>query len=288
VRRQFKETILELAKQDDRLVMVMGDVSVYLFAEFQELAPERFYNLGICENTIVSVAAGLSAQGFVPYVHSITPFITERCFEQIKLDVCYNRFPCTIVTCGASFDYAYDGASHHCFTDLAILRLLPEMEVIQPGSRQEVDALIRARHGSGAPAYFRLSDYPHGIDVQVTFGKGSIIRNAGAAVTIVTSGPLLGNVVDGCVDLSVNILYFPTIKPFDKDLISRYSHTRFLVIHDAFGLHEALTACGVSASYHGLPDAFLCCYGKLNDIRADIRLDPAGIREAVTAFARGG
>ncbi len=285
MRQQFKKTIMDLAGHDEQIVLLFGDVSVYLFKEFKEQAPDRFYNLGICENTMVSVAAGLSSQGFLPYVHSITPFITERCLEQIKLDICYNRFPCTIISCGATFDYAYDGASHHCHNDLAILRLLPGMEVIQPGSRKELDLLLRTRHGSGSPAYFRLSDYPHELDLPVAFGRGTVVLDTGSQATVVTAGPILGNIVEACSDLPVNIIYFTTLKPFDAELIARYSHTRFIVIHDAFGLHEAVTSCGVTASYHGLPDTFLDCYGRVGDIRQRLALDPAGIRNAVTAFA---
>ncbi len=143
MRKQFRNTILDLASRDDRIVLLFGDVSVYLFQEFKERYPDRFYNVGICENTIISMAAGLSARGFHPIVHSITPFITERSFEQIKLDMCYNEFGGNIASCGASFDYAWDGATHHALTELAILRLLPRMEVIQPGSRKELDVLLR-------------------------------------------------------------------------------------------------------------------------------------------------
>ncbi len=284
MRQQFKKTIMDLACHDEQIVLLFGDVSVYLFKEFKELAPDRFYNLGICENTIVAVAAGLSRQGFTPYIHSIAPFITERCLEQIKLDICYNQFPCTIITCGATFDYAFDGASHHCHNDLAMLRLLPGMEVIQPGSRKELDLLLRYHHGSSSPAYFRLSDYPHDLDLPVTYGRGTVVRDTGSQVTVVTAGPILGNIVDGCSDLHVNILCFTTIKPFDSELIARYANTRFIVIHDAFGLHEAVTSCGVAARYHGLPDAFLGSYGRVGDIRQQLELDPAGIRGVVAAF----
>ena len=140
MRRQFKETLISLAEHDDRIVLILGDVSVYLFSGFKEKHPDRFYNMGICENTLVSVGAGLAAQGFRPFIHTIAPFITERSFEQIKLDMCYNGFGGNIVSCGASFDYAWDGATHHCYTDLAILRLLPGTEIIQPGSGKELDA----------------------------------------------------------------------------------------------------------------------------------------------------
>jgi transketolase len=135
---------MDLAARDDRVVVILGDISHYLFNAFQEKYPSRFYNMGVCENALVSVAAGLGAQGFHPFVHTIAPFITERSLEQIKLDMCYNEFGGNILSCGASFDYAWDGATHHCYSDLEILRLLPGMEVIQPGSR-------KARHLASQP-----------------------------------------------------------------------------------------------------------------------------------------
>src|SRR5215510_1519961 len=98
MRRQFKNTVTELAAHDDKLIVILGDISHYLFNDFQQKYPERFYNMGICENALISVAAGLSAQGFYPFVHTIAPFITERSLEQVKLDMCYNQFGGNIVS----------------------------------------------------------------------------------------------------------------------------------------------------------------------------------------------
>lgn len=282
MRRQFKDTVSELAAADDRVVVILGDISHYLFAAFQEKHPERFYNMGICENALISVAAGLSATGFHPFVHTIAPFITERSLEQIKLDMCYNQLGGNILSCGSSFDYAWDGATHHCYTDLAILRLIPGMEVIQPGSRKELDTLLRSQYANGKPTYYKLSDHPHSIDLPVQFGKGVVVKDAGAAATVITAGPLLANVLEGCSDLAVNVLYFPTIKPMDSELIARYRHTRMIVVHDGHGLREAVSeVAGLSVAYHGLPDQFCVWYGTVHDIRRMIGLDPKGIRDAV-------
>ncbi len=242
--------------------------------------------MGICENALISVAAGLSAQGFHPFVHTIAPFITERSLEQIKLDMCYNEFGGNILSCGSSFDYAWDGATHHCYSDLEILRLLPGMEVVQPGSRKELDTLLRSQYANGRPTYFKLSDHPHAIDLDVQFGKGVVLKDAGAPLTVATAGPLLANVLEGCKDLHVNLLYFPTIKPIDKELVARFRHTRFLVVHDGHGLREAINEVPeLHTAYHGLPDAFCVWYGTVHDIRRQIGLDPASIRQIVASIA---
>jgi transketolase len=282
MRRQFKDTVLDLAASDDNVVVIVGDISHYLFTPFQEKYPERFYNMGICEGALVSVAAGLSAQGFHPFVHSIAPFITERCLEQIKVDLCYNAFGGNIVSCGASFDYAWDGATHHTYGDLATLRLLPGMEVVQPGSRKEVDVLLRSQYANGRPTYFRLSDHPHTLDVDVAFGRATVLKDTGAAVTVMTAGPILGNVVEACQDLAVNLVYFSTIKPIDRAAIERFRHTRILVVHDAYGLHEAISEVpDLRTSYHGLSDQFYVSYGTVHDVRRHAGLDPASIHAAV-------
>jgi transketolase len=287
MRRQFKDTVTELAAHDPKVVVILGDISHYLFNAFQERFPSRFYNMGICENALVSVAAGLSAQGFHPFVHTIAPFITERSFEQIKLDMCYNEFGGNIVSCGSSFDYAWDGATHHAYTDLAILRMLPGMEVIQPGSRKEVDRLLRSQYKNGRPTYFKLSDHPHSIDLEVTFPKGIVIQENRGGLTVATAGPLLANVIEACKDLPVNVLYFPIIKPIDKDLVARFRSTRLLIVHDGFGLREAINEVpGLNTSYHGVPDQFCVWYGTVHDIRREIGLDSAGIRNAVTRLLR--
>lgn len=284
MRKQFKETVMDLAAHDGKVVVILGDISHFLFSSFQKKYPGRFFNMGICENTLVSVAAGLSAQGFHPFVHTIAPFITERCLEQIKLDLGYNRFGANIVSTGASFDYAWDGATHHCYTDLAILRLIPGMEVLQPGSRKELDALIRSQYSNDKPTYYRLSDHGHSIDVPVQFGKASVLKDTGSTVTIMTAGPILGSVMEACRDLPVNLVYFNTIKPIDKDAIQRFRHTKILVVHDAFGLLEAISEVpDLSLMYHGLPDQFCVWYGTVHDIRNMILLDPIAIREAVRA-----
>jgi transketolase len=289
MRRQFKDTVSELAARDERVVVILGDISHYLFNAFQEKYPSRFFNMGVCENALISITAGLGAQGFHPFVHTIAPFITERSLEQIKLDMCYNAFGGNILSCGASFDYAWDGATHHCYTDLEILRLLPGMEVIQPGSRKELDTLLRSQYDNGRPTYFKLSDNPHSIDLDVEFGKGVVIKDTGAGLTVVTAGPLLTNVLEACKDVPVNLVYFHTIKPIDAEIIARFRHTRFLVVHDGFGLREAINEVpGLHTSYHGLPDKFCVWYGTVHDIRRQIGLDPAGIRQAISShIARG-
>lgn len=280
MRTQFKDTVSELADQDDNVVVVLGDISMFQFRHFAEKHEKRFYNMGICENSLISITAGLSAQGFHPFVHTIAPFLVDRCVEQIKLDMCYNEFGGNIVTTGATFDYAWDGATHHTYMDIAILRMLPKMEVCQPGSKKEVDTLIRATYANGNPTYIRLSDNPHELDLDVKFGKANVLKDGSKRLTVMTAGPIAKNVVEAVKDLDVNIVYFSTIKPIDKETILRFADTPIMVVHDAFGLHEAINEVpGLNTTYVGLPDQFCGWYGTVHDLRKRIGLDPASIRE---------
>ncbi len=282
MRKQFKDTVMDLIAENESIVVILGDVSVYLFKDFAEKYPDHFYNMGICENTLISVGAGLAVRGLTPFVHTIAPFVTERSFEQIKLDMCYNRLGVNIVSCGASFDYAWDGATHHAYTDLGILRLLPGIEVMQPGSEKEAVELIKQCYNNGNPSYFRLSDNPHKIDLPVLFGKGNEILSKNSNLTIVTAGPILGNVYEAVKDLDVNLLYFNTIVPIDVELLQKYSDTTFLVIHDATGLWESVNEVqGCEVYFHGYFREFMDCYGTVHDIRKELGLDVEGIRSAV-------
>lgn len=269
MRKKFRDTFLELAKNDERIVAIFGDISVYLFNEFAQQYKNRFYNLGICENSLISVSAGLSAQGYIPFVHSIAPFITERCLEQIKLDFCYNNFPGNIVSCGATFDYAWDGATHHCLTDIAALRELPNIQIFQPGSTEETEFLIKKNYNSTKTNYYRLSDHSHKLKLPNQQG-GMIIKNNNSDITVVTAGPILDYIMQATQDISVNIVYFNTIKPINIDLIKQFQQTKLKIIHDSSGLLSAICE-KISGKYHieylGMPDYFCCEYGKIENVR---------------------
>ena len=287
MRRQFKDTITELAATDDRIVVILGDISHHAFKDYQAKFPARFFNMGICENALVSIAAGLSAQGFHPIVHTIAPFITERSLEQIKVDMSYNGFGGNIASTGGSFDYAWDGPTHHCYTDLAILRLIPGVEVIQPGSEADFDTLFRRLYNNGRTTYFRLSDNPHQIKTACEFGRAQVLKDAGGQVTVMTAGPILAEVLAGTANLPVNVVYFTTIKPIDVETIQRFRQTKIIVINDAYGLHEAVCEVpGLNVSSYGPPQEFSTTYGTVHDIRRSLGLDPASIAAHVSAALR--
>ena len=132
MRNAFAKELEQIARQDKRVVLLSGDIGNRMFDSFQNQFPERFYNCGIAESSMMSIAAGLALNGFRPFVYTITPFTTLRCMEQIKIDVCYHEAPVTIVGKGSGLSYAQLGPTHHSLDDIGAMRLLPKMNVYCP------------------------------------------------------------------------------------------------------------------------------------------------------------
>src|SRR5205823_14275489 len=157
MRQQMVKTLEELMANDERLVVVLAEISYSLFNKNTIEFAKRILNLGIMEQTMVSVAAGLANEGFIPVVHSITPFLVERPFEQLKDDFCYQRLGGNFISTGASYDYSTEGMTHHGPGDVQILRSLPGMQIVVPGNASEFDQLFRQVYANNAPTYYRMS-----------------------------------------------------------------------------------------------------------------------------------
>src|SRR5262249_51467724 len=144
MRNAFGSEITALADADPRLILLSGDIGNRLVGAFQGRHPDRFYNCGVAEANMIGVAAGLGLSGLRPVAYTITPFITTRCLEQIRVDVCYHDVPVVIVGVGAGLAYASLGPTHHSCEDIAFLRSLPNMAVVCPGDPVEVRLALKA------------------------------------------------------------------------------------------------------------------------------------------------
>lgn len=156
MRNAFAAEITEISATDDKIVLLSGDIGNRLFNSFKEKFSNRFYNCGVAEANMTSMAAGMAACGLKPVTYTITPFNTIRCLEQIRVDVCYHNLPVVIVGVGSGLSYANLGATHHSCEDIALLRVLPNMTVICPADAVEVRLALRAALNYGRPVYIRL------------------------------------------------------------------------------------------------------------------------------------
>ncbi len=298
IRHQFADTMLEVGREDPNLVVLVGDISHFILQPFAKACPERYYNVGICEATMVSMAAGLAKMGFYPVVHTIAPFIIERSFEQIKLDFCYQQLGGNLVTVGSVFDYSNLGCTHHCYGDFALLKTLPGTQIIYPASLVEFDTLFRQTYRNGFLTLFRIPVHQHDYNLsanEIKFGKGIKVTDGGS-LTIVVTGPQLRNTLAardplGDMGWDAEILYIHTIRPLDTDLIraSVCKTRRLLVIEEHMrsgGLGDEILRVtrdisNVQHSSLSIPDTFVTEYGSYQDHCERLGLTRDGILNQV-------
>lgn len=237
MRNAFANEITKLAQADSRIHLLSGDIGNRLFNDFQAKCPGRFFNCGVAEANMISVGAGMALSGLKPVAYTITTFITARCFEQIKLDVCYNEAPLVIVGVGAGLAYASLGPTHHAFEDIAILRTLPGITILAPADPPEVRTALRAALDLGAPVYMRIGKKgePTLIPDPPPFeiGKGRILR-PGKDACLISTGVVLAEVVRAADALAARgiaaeVVHMPTVKPVDGALLRDVFHRHRLV-----------------------------------------------------------
>ena len=155
MRKQFPKTVLEIMDKDERVVILLGDIGVFAFKEAFEKYPTRCYNMGICEQSLVGVAAGLAMAGFIPVVHTIEPFLVDRAFEQIKIDFGYQELKGNIVGVDVSETASNLGYTHQCPYALEHMLDVQGMNVYEPTSADNFDMVFRRDYDKGLN-YFRI------------------------------------------------------------------------------------------------------------------------------------
>lgn len=297
LRQEFADTMLEVGVVDSQLVVMVGDISHGILQPYAQACPNRYYNIGICEPTIVNMAAGINKVGLIPVIHTIAPFITERAYEQIKLDFGYQQLAVNIVSVGGSFDYSQLGCSHHCYTDVSLICHLSRGVVVIPGSPNEFNKLFKDVYRNNTINYFRLPENPHDVVFEpndIVFGKGIRVRE-GTDVTLVVTGSQLKTAIQvrdrmrDC-NVSVEVLYFHTIKPFDHEMIFHsVSKTRRLVVAEELSKHDGLfnrclhSVIGLdNLRYrHIAVDDFVYGYGSYDELCSRVGLDVSGVSVAI-------
>lgn len=228
MRNAFASELTALAGEDPRVLMLSGDIGNRLFDDFKKKHPKRFFNCGVAEANMVGLAAGLALSGFRPVAYTITPFITARVFEQIKVDVCYHHTPVVLVGVGAGLSYASLGATHHSCDDIGLMRLLPGMTILCPGDSWEVRAALRAALKAEGPVYIRIGKkgepVVHAAVPEFRIGKG-IVVSPGTDACILSTGNLLPCAVAAAKelkarDVSCQVVSLHTVKPLDEELLT--------------------------------------------------------------------
>ena len=244
MRNAFADEITTLGKADPRVVLLSGDIGNKLFDKFKQQAQGRFFNCGVAEANMMSVASGMALSGLRPVIYTITPFTTTRCFEQIRVDACYHEAPVIIVGTGAGLSYAELGPTHHSLEDLAILRTLPGMTVFAPCDEVELRLGLRAALEQDGPVYMRIGKKGepiiHKTAPQFRFGKAITVR-PGTDVCLIATGTIMSVALAAADALEphgvrARVESFHTIKPLDEQrLADVFSTCRVVAVAEEHG-----------------------------------------------------
>ena len=254
MRNAFAQQLTELAQHDPRIVLLSGDIGNRLFDDLKAKCPDRFFNCGVAEANMIGMAAGLALSGLRPVCYTIAPFITYRCLEQIRVDLCYHQAPVVLVGTGGGLAYASLGATHHACEDLGMLRLLPGLAVVAPADPAEVRGALKAALRSPHPVYLRLGKKGepliHATEPEFTIGKAITLRE-GTDVCLLSAGTLLPVALQ-CADLleaqghSTKVVSFHTLKPLDEEtLTAAFNRCRLVVTLEE---HSVLGGLGGSVA----------------------------------------
>lgn len=229
MRNTFAQVLTELAEHNANLVLLYADTGNRLFNPLKKIAAERTINVGIAEANMVSVSAGLAANGHQPLTYAISAFTSSRNFEQIKIDIAYQNLPVVIVGTGSGLAYANLGPTHHTFEDIALMRVLPNMQIVCPADSVELRALLPQVIASKKPTYFRIGkkNEPDLVDENNKIVLGQPNRQvAGSDVLIITTGLVLALALKAQKQLasqgiSCEVVSLHTIKPLNHDYLTQ-------------------------------------------------------------------
>ncbi len=259
--------------EDERVVILLGDIGVFSFREAFAHDPSRIYNLGILEQSMIGVAAGLAEKGFIPFVHSIAPFITERCLEQIKIDLAYESHNVFVVSVGNSYDYSRLGVTHQCPNDLALLNTIPNLGVYCPGNSMDAQKIVNKTIETKRPKYIRLSEFENSLG-----GQQGILQHGDKGMIIVVGNAIKN--IDELLKANIpsTIYYTYDISEIDIDFI-RLSQKKDITIVEPCsdsGIVSkiSLNICGLKKIRSiAVPKMFIDKYGSKDELDKYLGLD---------------
>ncbi|GAA3336589.1 transketolase [Amorphoplanes nipponensis] len=290
MRETFVATTTALLEEDPRTAVVLADISADAFAPAQRRHPDRVLNVGIREQLMLGVAGGLALTGLRPYVHSYAPFVVDRAYEQIKLDLGHQDAGAVLVSIGASYDASTAGYTHHSPGDVALLDTLEDWTVHVPGHPNEVPALLRAAARTDDRIYVRLSSQQNS-RAYAAAGELRVVRQGWAGAPVVLAiGPMLDPVLAATADLDVTVAYTLTPRPLDGRRLRELVNREIVVVEPYLaGTSSRLVAAALSDVPHrslhlGVGRAEQRRYGTPADHARWHGLDPAGLRASISGF----
>jgi transketolase len=285
MRDRFYRGAAAALEDDDRVAVVLAEIGVS-----QMPRHARLYNVGIREQLMIGVSAGLALEGYRAVAHSYTPFLVERPYEQIKLDLCHNDLGAVLVSTGASYDASTSGRTHQAPADVALLSALPGWTIDVPGHPEELERAFAQALADDGRVYIRMSEESN--TARADGERVTVIRSGPEGAPFVLAvGPTLSPVLEATADLEVTVAYLSRVRPFDADgLANAVTGTEVVLVEPYLaGTSSAEVARALADRPHrllplGVQNVELRRYGTGQDHRAAHGLDAAGIRRSLGAF----
>jgi transketolase len=237
MRDAFFNELYKIAKNDKHVVLLAADMGAYSLEKFKRDLKSQFFNVGIAEQNMISVAAGLALNKKKVFVYTIIPFLAYRCYEQIRIDLCGMNLPVTIIGIGSGFSYAGDGPTHYAVSDISVMKTIPEITILNPSDSISAKNFARIAYESQKPTYIRIDKeknnniHIEGNDFKVGI---SLIKN-GTDLTLISTGVMIHRTLD-LVDkfesdsISTKVIELYRVKPIDKQiLLQMIGNSKYIV-----------------------------------------------------------
>jgi transketolase len=242
MRATFANWVADTAKRDENFLVLSGDHGYALFDEIRRVRPGQFLNVGVAEQMMVGLAAGLSRQGFRPLVYGLAAFVPIRVLEQIKLDVCYSKLPVLFVGDGAGLVYSTLGASHQSAEDVACLRPLPDLRIYSPCDSEELKACLAESREYSGPSYLRMGKGDlspvHDSPIKGTKAHWIFKGRHPERPALIATGSMVSPLLSLSKELDISLLSVPRLKPFPEEFFSLVQGRESLLVveeHSRYG-----------------------------------------------------
>lgn len=300
LRDAFFEELYNIARQDKRVVLLSADFGAPSLDKFKKDLNRQYFNIGVSEQGMISIAAGLALSGKIVYVYAIAPFATLRCYEQIKIDLCFMNLSVTILGVGAGFAYGAAGPTHHAIEDIAVIRALPNITILNPSDSIMASHFAKMSHETPGPKYIRFDRGKTPLfysDRNDDFSAGLTSIKKGRDLSIVSTGPTVSKALEVADELAghsieAGVIDLYRLKPVNKSLLlDEIKESRKIIsleeqsINGGLGgiLAEVLSDAGICKPLKriAIQDEKCFCYGDRKSLQAYSGLDMDTIVDAV-------
>lgn len=298
----FFNELYQIAKADKNLIFLTADQGAWALEKFRSDLPNQFYNLGPCEQNMISLSAGLALSGKHVFVYAISPFVTQRCLEQVKIDLCLSNLTVTIIGSGSSLTYSYHGPTHQAIEDIAIMRALPGLTILNPCEQYSAKAAANLGYSCNGPVYVKMDKgfFTKLYNESTNFSDGVFQLTKGNDLGIISTGIMTQKSLEIKTELKkysidTSIIDIFRIKPLNKELLKSFIKDKRAIVT----IEEQNTIGGIGSIVcevlgemdykipiirFGIKDEYPSLYGDRNWLHEYHGLDVHSLSKKITAW----